>query len=287
MSLISVQNVSISYGGPKLLDGVTLQVESGERICLVGRNGEGKSTLLRLISGTEKPGRGEIVIQGGVRIGFLPQSVPRDLPGTVHDTVLTGMDAHLEEWDAEQRATTAIEKMGLDPDALFSSLSGGQKRRALLAQALVREPDVLLLDEPTNHLDLDSIQWLENFLARYRGALLFVTHDRAFLRRLATRIVELDRGRLTSWAYGYDMYLELRQQLREAEEKQNALFDKKLAQEETWIRQGVKARRTRNEGRVRALEELRRQRSQRREVSGPVTMQLQQAELSGRKVITA
>ncbi len=287
MALIGVQNVSISYGGPKLLDGVTLQIESGERICLVGRNGEGKSTLMRLICGEEKPDAGEIVFQGGVRIGFLPQMVPRDIPGTVHDAVLRGVDAHVEEWEAEQRAETAVAHMGLKPDDLFSSLSGGQKRRALLAQALVREPDVLLLDEPTNHLDIESIQWLESFLLRYRGALLFVTHDRAFLRRLATRIVELDRGRLTSWAYGYDRYLELRRELQEAEEKANALFDKKLAQEETWIRQGVKARRTRSIGRVHALEKLRKERSQRREVAGPVTMQLQQAELSGRKVIAA
>lgn len=285
MALISLQNVTISYGGPKLLDGVTLHVESGERISLVGRNGEGKSTLMRILSGEEKPDEGEIVTQSGVRVGFLPQQVPRDMPGTVHDVVLDGLDDHLEDWDAEQRASNAIAKMGLDESALFSSLSGGQKRRALLAHALVQEPDVLLLDEPTNHLDIESIQWMENLLMRYKGAVLFVTHDRAFLRRLATRIVELDRGHLSSWAHGYDRYLELRQDQREAEEKHNALFDKKLAQEETWIRQGVKARRTRNEGRVRALKALRVERSQRREVSGAVKMEIQQGELSGRKVM--
>ena len=274
----------MSYGGPALLDAVSLQIERGERIALVGRNGEGKSTLLRLLAGAEKPDRGVITIQNGVRVGALPQSVPRELPGTVLEIAEDGGG---DDWEIADRAYQAVVRLGLDPDARFNDLSGGQKRRALLARALARQPEVLLLDEPTNHLDLDSIDWLEHFLLRYPGALLFVTHDRAFLRRLATRIVELDRGRLTSWAHGYDRYLTLRQELREAEEKQNALFDKKLAQEETWIRQGVKARRTRNEGRVRALMELRRQRSLRRNELGSATMAIQSAELSGRKVITA
>jgi len=277
----------MAYGGPLLLDDASLQIESGERICLVGRNGEGKSTLLRLITGKEKPDRGEIIAQAGVRIGFLPQSVPRDMPGTVHDVVMEGIPPGLDDWEAEQRASTVIARMGLGEEDLFASLSGGQKRRALLAQALVREPDVLLLDEPTNHLDLESIEWLESFLLRYRGALLFITHDRAFLRRLATRIVELDRGKLTSWNFPYDRYLALRQEQLEAEEKLNALFDKKLAQEETWIRQGVKARRTRAQGRVHALERMRLERSQRRERTGSVQMQIQTSTLSGRKVITA
>ncbi len=277
----------MAYGGPLLLDDASLQIESGERICLVGRNGEGKSTLLRLITGTEKPDRGEIIAQAGVRIGFLPQSVPRDMPGTVHDVVMEGIPPGLDDWEAEQRASTVIARMGLREEDPFAALSGGQKRRALLAQALVREPDVLLLDEPTNHLDLESIEWLESFLLRYRGALLFITHDRAFLRRLATRIVELDRGKLTSWNFPYDRYLALRQEQLEAEEKLNALFDKKLAQEETWIRQGVKARRTRAQGRVHALERMRLERSQRRERTGSVQMHIQTFALSGRKVITA
>ena len=284
MALLGLNDVTMSYGGPALLDAVSLQIERGERIALVGRNGEGKSTLLRLLAGSEKPDRGVITIQNGVRVGTLPQSVPRELPGTVLEIAEDGGG---DDWEIADRAYQAVVRLGLDPDALFNSLSGGQKRRALLARALARQPEVLLLDEPTNHLDLDSIDWLEHFLLRYPGALLFVTHDRAFLRRLATRIVELDRGRLTSWAHGYDRYLALRQELREAEEKQNALFDKKLAQEETWIRQGVKARRTRNEGRVRALMELRRQRSLRRSELGSATMAIQSAELSGRKVITA
>ena len=287
MPLLSVSNIHLQYGGPLLLDGASLQIENGERICLVGRNGAGKSTLMRLLCGEEKPDTGEIAVQNGVRVGFLPQSVPRDMPGTVHDVVLAGVDAEVEEWDAAQRAATVIARMGLDEGAAFGALSGGQKRRALLARALVQQPDVLLLDEPTNHLDIESIQWLENFLLRYRGALLFVTHDRAFLRRLATRIVELDRGKLKSWAHPYDRYLELRQQELEAEEKANALFDKKLAQEETWIRQGVKARRTRSIGRVHALEKMRLERSRRREQVGSVTLQVQEAGQSGRKVITA
>jgi ABC transport system ATP-binding/permease protein len=286
MALVSAQHISMAYGGPLLLDDASLEIENGERICLVGRNGEGKSTLLRLISGEEKPDRGEIIMQAKVRIGFLPQSVPRDVPGTVHDVVMQGLPPGLDDWEAEQHVSTVIARMGLREEDLFAALSGGQKRRALLAQALVREPDVLLLDEPTNHLDLDSIEWLESFLLRYRGALLFITHDRAFLRRLATRIVELDRGKLTRWDFPYDRYLVLRQEQREAEEKHNALFDKKLAQEETWIRQGVKARRTRAQGRVHALERMRLERSQRRERTGSVHMQIQTSTLSGRKVIT-
>jgi ATP-binding cassette subfamily F protein uup len=287
MPLLSAQNLCIQYGGPLLLDNASLFIESGERIALVGRNGEGKSTLMRILCGTEKPDSGSVNLQSGVRVGFLPQSVPRDMPGTVHDVVLAGVEADADEWQAAQRAETVIARMGLDAAAAFGALSGGQKRRALLARALVQQPDILLLDEPTNHLDIDSIQWMESFLLRYRGALLFVTHDRAFLRRLATRIVELDRGRLKSWAHPYPRYLELRQQELEAEEKRNALFDKKLAQEETWIRQGVKARRTRSIGRVHALEKLRLERSKRREHVGSVTLQVQQSGQSGRKVITA
>ena len=287
VALVSLQNVSIAYGGPLLLDSVSLQIEPGERVALVGRNGEGKSTLLRLVEGAERPDKGIIAMQNGVRVGALPQSVPREMPGTVFDIVHGAADDCLHDWEIAQRARKAITRLDLDPTALFTALSGGQKRRTLLARALIHEPDLLLLDEPTNHLDLPAIEWLEGYLGRYQGAILFVTHDRAFLRHLAIRILELDRGRLTSWAYGYDRYLQLRQEQREIEEKQSAGFDKKLAQEETWVRKGIKARRTRNEGRVRALMELRAQRRARRDESGKAVMQIPSAEQSGRKVITA
>ena len=287
MPLIGLNKVSIAYGGPLLLDEATLQLDRGERVCLIGRNGEGKSTLMRLICGEEKPDAGEVVYQTGVRVGYLPQEVPGSLPGCVSDIVRDALPAGLDDWEASQRVHVLIEKTGLNPSDLFNHLSGGQKRRTLLARALVSEPDVLLLDEPTNHLDIASIEWLEKLLARYAGAVMFVTHDRSFLQRLATRIVELDRGHLTSWNFPYDRYLELRQEALEAEEKHNALFDKKLAQEEVWVRQGIKARRTRNEGRVRALKKLREERRQRRETSGTVTLGMQAAALSGNKVITA
>lgn len=287
MALISLQNIEISYGGPKLLNGASLQIENGERICLLGRNGEGKSTLLRIIAGEEQPDAGEIILQAGTKVGYLQQKVPQGVPVTVYELVKEGAPTHFDEWERDQKTKKAIAKMGLDPEALFDSLSGGQKRRALLGKALVQEPDVLVLDEPTNHLDIESIQWLENFLFRYQGSVLFVSHDRAFLRKLATRIVELDRGQMTSWVCGYDKFLERKQVLLEAEEKQNAVFDKKLAQEETWIRKGIKARRTRNEGRVRALKKMRDERSQRRTVTGSATILVQEAERSGRKVITA
>ncbi len=284
MALLSLQNLHIAFGGPALLDGVTLQIEPGERICLVGRNGQGKSTLLKIVSGELEPDKGEIVRSREVRIARLQQTVPQDIQGTVFDLVS-------KDWNHEHALDHPVEKaislLGLDPDQEFSSLSGGMRRRALLAKALVNEPDLLILDEPTNHLDIESIQWLENFLLRWRGTVLFVTHDRVFLKKLATRIVELDRGNLTSWACDYETYLSRRQALLEAEEGQRAEFDRKLAQEEVWIRKGIKARRTRNEGRVRELEKLRVERSQRRERTGTVKMQLNEAEMSGRKVITA
>ncbi|HMP89995.1 MAG TPA: ATP-binding cassette domain-containing protein [Kiritimatiellia bacterium] len=285
MPLISIQNVVMHYGGPPLLDGVSLYVESGERVCLVGRNGEGKSTLLRLIVGEERPDDGLIQLQAGCRIGWLPQAVPEGIGGTVHDVVASAADDLIDSWEADQKAQASLSLVGVSPELNFTQLSGGQRRRVLLARALMRDPDVLLLDEPTNHLDLEAIEWMEDFLLRYRGALIFTTHDRAFLSRLATRIVELDRGRLTSWPYPYERYLELRRQEREAEEKANALFDKKLAQEETWIRQGVKARRTRAQGRVHALERMRAERKQRRELAGSVRLNVQQAASSGQKVM--
>jgi len=287
MALIGLNNVSIAFGGPLLLDGATLYLERKERVCLIGRNGEGKSTLMKILTREEKPDSGEVVMQAGVRVGFLPQEVPGSLPGRVFDVVITEAPVHEDEWQQDERVRLLVERLGLDPEAVYDSLSGGQKRRALLARALISEPDVLLLDEPTNHLDLASIEWLESMLLRFAGAILFVTHDRAFLRRLATRIIELDRGHVSNWDHPYDRYLELRQEALLAEEKHAALFDKKLAQEEVWIRQGVKARRTRNEGRVRALKKLREERRQRREISGTAIIEVNQASVSGRKVITA
>ena len=287
MALIGLQNIRIAFGGPLLLDGVMLQIEKGERVCLLGRNGEGKSTLLRILAGELDPPTGIISRQKNLRVGYMPQQVLKDAPGTVAGIVAEGLGTVREEWERHRLIQKAISQMSLDPDAPFNGLSGGQKRRTLLARALVHEPDLLVLDEPTNHLDIASIQWLENFLVRWPGTLLFVTHDRVFLRKLSTRIVELDRGRLANWDCPYDKYLERKQSQLEAEAQQNAVFDKKLAQEETWLRKGVKARRTRNEGRVRDLMRLRAERSARREVGGSVNMQLQTAERSGMKVITA
>ncbi len=284
MALLSLQNLQIAFGGPKLLDGVTLQIEPGERICLIGRNGEGKSTLLKLVDGSLEPDDGTVIRQSGVKVARLQQTVPQDIEGSVFDLVS-------RDWNHEHALDHPVERvislMNLDPDQPFADLSGGMRRRALLAKTLVNEPDVLILDEPTNHLDIDSIQWLENFLLRWRGTVLFVTHDRVFLQKLATRIVELDRGQLTSWECDYPTYLKRRQALLDAEEGQRAEFDRKLAQEEVWIRKGIKARRTRNEGRVRELEKMRSERSQRRERSGTVKLQLHEAGQSGRKVITA
>ena len=285
MALISLQNVSISFGGPKLLNDETLLIEPGERVCLLGRNGEGKSTLLKILSGEQVPDDGTVVLQSGVRVGLLEQAVPEAMGRSVLQVVQAAVDDGSEEWEAEQRANKVISLMGLSDDADFDSLSGGQKRRALLARALVQEPDVLILDEPTNHLDIESILWLENFLMRFSGSLLFVSHDRAFVRKLATRIVELDRGRLSSWDCGYDKFLQRRDEMLAAEDKQNAVFDKKLAQEEVWIRKGIQARRTRNEGRVRALKAMRSERGQRRERTGTVNLQLHEAERSGQRVI--
>jgi ATP-binding cassette subfamily F protein uup len=284
MALLSLQNLQIAFGGPKLLDGVTLQVEPGERICLIGRNGEGKSTLLKIVDGTLEPDDGQIIRQSGVKVARLQQTVPQNIEGTVFDLVS-------KDWNHEHALDHPVEKvislMNLDPEQPFADLSGGMRRRALLAKALVNDPDVLVLDEPTNHLDIESIQWLENFLLRWRGTVLFVTHDRVFLQKLATRIIELDRGNLTSWECDYKTYLKRRQALLDAEEEQRAQFDRKLAQEEVWIRKGIKARRTRNEGRVRELEKMRSERSQRRERSGAVKLQLHEAGTTGRKVITA
>ncbi|MDF7798941.1 ATP-binding cassette domain-containing protein [Pontiellaceae bacterium B1224] len=287
MALLSLQNISKAYGAAPLLNDATLQIERGERICLVGRNGEGKSTLLKIVNGDIEPDAGEILRQPGLKVRRLRQNVPTDISLTVEELVFQGLEDPHDDYISHQAVDKAISLVTLENHLKFNELSGGQKRRALLAKSLVCEPDILVLDEPTNHLDIESIQWLENFLQRYKGTLFFVTHDRAFVRKLATRIIELDRGNLHSWACDYDTYLKRKQALLDGEAEQWAQFDKKLAQEEVWIRKGIKARRTRNEGRVRALEKMRAERGQRRERSGNVSMKAVEAGVSGRKVITA
>jgi len=317
MPLVSLQNVLVSFGTPPLLEEVSLSIERGERVCLIGRNGEGKSTLMKVISGELAPDDGEVRVADGVRIARLQQEVPAGASGSVFDLVADGLEtlgglvkqyheacARLAEagseaalarlsaiqqemeaaggWQLEQRVEEVISRLGLDPDARFDALSGGMKRRALLARALASEPDLLLLDEPTNHLDIDSIAWLETFLLGWRGSLLFVTHDRAFLRRLATRILELDRGRLTDWPGDYDNYLRRREERENAEALEQARFAKKLAQEEVWIRQGIQARRTRNEGRVRRLQAMREEARRRRRKPGTARLELNSAERSGK-----
>jgi ABC transport system ATP-binding/permease protein len=286
MSLIALKSISHTFGGPKLLDGADISIARGERVCLLGRNGEGKSTLMKIISGELRPDEGEIVRQQGLRIGQLPQDVPAGTAGTIAEVVAQGLaiiepGCHPDDY----RVTTILSRLDLPADSPFASLSSGMKRRVLLAQSLVSEPDLLLLDEPTNHLDVEAIDKLEDYLARYSGAVLFITHDRAFLERLATRIVELDRGRIYNWDCNYRTFLERREQQWAAEARQEALFDKKLAQEEVWIRQGIKARRTRNEGRVRALKALREAHAKRRSRQGTARIEVQEAEKSGLMVI--
>ncbi len=279
MVLVSLNEVSLGFGGPALLDAANWQVEQGERICLIGRNGTGKSTLLRLIHGELYPDSGMITRAAGLRTALLPQEVPLDLGGTVYDVIASGQP--------QQRIQTVISRMSLDGTAECRTLSAGLKRRVLLARALVSEPDILMLDEPTNHLDIDSIVWMEQFLLRSGQTMIFVTHDRAFLNRVSTRIVELDRGVLTSFAGKYDDYLTRKQEMLENETARNAEFDKQLKNEENWLRQGIKARRTRNEGRVRALMKMRSEVEQRRARSGNLRLTIQEAERSGRVVIKA
>ncbi|KAB2931426.1 MAG: ATP-binding cassette domain-containing protein [Candidatus Contendobacter sp.] len=322
MPLLSIDNLSIAFGAEKLLDGASFQLDAGERVCLIGRNGTGKTTLLRLLAGELQPDGGEIWRQPSLRVATLAQELPADTTATVFEVVaggLEGLGALLAEyheaaiqlahastaegmrkmerlqhdleardgWRWQQRVETVISRLQLPADAPLVELSGGWRRRVLLGRALVRDPDVLLLDEPTNHLDLETIQWLEDELLEFRGGLLFVTHDRALLQRLATRLLELDRGVLTSWPGDYAAFLEKKAALLEVEARHNAKFDKNLAQEEAWIRQGIKARRTRNEGRVLALLALREERRQRREQLGKATFALEQAEASGKLVIEA
>ena len=320
MALATLRNVNVSYGGEPVIEGIDFQIEPGERISLVGRNGSGKSTLLKVLTGEVAPESGELTRMIGLRVASLTQDVPQELYGSIYDTVAGGLGdvgaalaqyhqvsrqaerhpdpGHLDElhalqhvleansaWSMHQEIVTVLSKMSLPPDALFEHLSAGMKRRVLLARALVSRPDLLLLDEPTNHLDLQAILWLEEFLLGYAGTLLFVTHDRAFLQRLSTRILEIDRGRLGSWMCDYNTFVERKAGLLEAQAHEAQEFDKKLQLEEAWVRQGVKARRTRNEGRKRALEEMREQRLARKEVVATAKMQLQGAAPSGRLVI--
>jgi len=284
MPLLSLENVSIGFRGPALLDGVTAQIEYGQRIGLLGRNGAGKTTLLRMLDGEVQPDSGSVIVSPGVKIARLTQEVPRALAGSTREVVVAGQPASEDPeqaWQVEHAVDATLSRMQLDPEVPFESLSSGMKRRVLLAQAIALEPDLLLLDEPTNHLDIDSIVWLEGFLSRWRNTLIFITHDRTFLQKLATRIWEIDRGRIFDWSCDYETFLKRKEQAIAAEEKQNALFDKKLAEEEAWIRQGIKARRTRNEGRVRALKAMRNERSERRKVEGTAKLNLRDADRSG------
>ena len=322
MPLVTLQDIYLSYGQPPLIDHISLVIERGERVCLIGRNGAGKSTLLKILNGQIVADDGILKRASGVKIAQLEQSVPQDAKGSVFDVITQGLGAEGElakryhhlilelgndpsdqtmrdletcqaeldrvnGWDINQRVESIITKMDLDADVDISSLSGGYKRRVLLARALVCDPDLLLLDEPTNHLDIDAIQWVEQFLLKWEGSLLFISHDRRFMDNLANRFIEIDRGQLAEFNCDYATYLQRKEEILEIEDRQNALFDKRLSQEEIWIRQGIKARRTRNEGRVRALESMRREYADRRKQLGTARMDIQQAERSGKIVAEA
>lgn len=319
MSLLRFDEVSLEFGDQKILTEAGLVIETGERVCLIGRNGAGKSTTLKLISGELEPDRGEITRQGSLVISQLSQTLPDAMDQSVRDVVRSGLneievlledykrrskldldkesmlelealhakiDAH-EGWHIEQRVDTVVSDLNLPVDKKMNELSGGWRRRVALAKALVQKPDLLLLDEPTNHLDIATIKWLEDRVYAYPGAVMFITHDRAFLQRLATRIVEIDRGRLTSWPGNYDNYLRRKEKALEDEDAANARFDKKLEEEEVWIRQGIKARRTRNEGRARTLMKMREERAQRMSRDSKARIHIEESEQSGRKVIRA
>ena len=292
MAVLTLDDLSLAFRGVHVLDNVSRTIEPGEKIGLLGRNGTGKTTLLRLIAGSQEPDAGACVLASGKTVSFLPQEVPVDMVGRVLEVVQEALGSQvaggqIEEWEAEAKSQKIIDLMGLDSDGDIQTLSAGRKRRVLLARALVTKPDLLMLDEPTNHLDLEAIEWLEKFLSSWRGALLFVTHDRGFLRRVANSIWELDRGHLFAWECEYDVFLKRKAAAIEVEEKQNALFDKRLAEEEAWIRQGIKARRTRNEGRVRALKQMREERQQRREQPGKANIAIQESGRSGTLVCKA
>lgn len=281
MALLSVKDLTLRFSDPPLLDNVSFDILENERVCLMGRNGEGKSTLLKILSGEMEANSGKIIRKNGLRTVRLIQEIPASIDGTVRDIVIGKTS------ERHSTGEDILGKTGIDPDALYNSLSGGQKRRVLFAKALAEEPDLLLLDEPTNHLDIPSIQWLEGILARLPCAVLFISHDRAFVRRLASRILELDRGRIRSWNFPYDEFVRHRDEALAEEAKANKLFDKRLAEEEVWIRKGIQARRTRNEGRVRALIKMRKERAERRNRTGNVKMQITEAERSGRLVVRA
>ncbi|OCA54190.1 ABC transporter ATP-binding protein [Photorhabdus namnaonensis] len=319
MSLINLSGAWLSFSDAPLLDNAELHIEENERVCLVGRNGAGKSTLLRVLAKEQPLDDGQVIYEQDLVVSRLQQDPPRDVEGTVFDFVAEGVQeqaeyiksfhqvsrlveqepnqknlnrlAELQEvldirglWSLDSRINDVLKQLSLPAEAKLSSLSGGWLRKAALGRALVSSPKVLLLDEPTNHLDIDTIEWLENFLKDFQGSLVFISHDRSFIRNMATRIVDLDRGKLVSWPGNYDKFLEGKEDALRVEEMQNAEFDRKLAQEEVWIRQGIKARRTRNEGRVRALKALRVERSQRREVMGTAKIQMEEASRSGKIV---
>ncbi|MDO6406341.1 ABC transporter ATP-binding protein [Pantoea phytobeneficialis] len=319
MSLISIHGAYLSFSDAPLLDNTELHIEEGERVCLVGRNGAGKSTLMKIINGEQPLDDGRIIYETDLVVARLQQDPPRNITGSVYDFVAEGVEEQAEHlkayhaishvvmedpseknlnemarlqgildhhnlWQLESRINDVLEKIGLQADTELSSLSGGWLRKAALGRALVSNPRVLMLDEPTNHLDIETIDWLETFLKTFTGSIVFISHDRSFIRNMATRIVDLDRGKLVSWPGDYDQYLLGKEEALRVEEMQNAEFDRKLAQEEVWIRQGIKARRTRNEGRVRALKALRRERSERREVMGKANMQVGEASRSGKIV---
>jgi ATP-binding cassette subfamily F protein uup len=293
MAFINIQSISLAFGGTRLFDEINLTIEQGEKVALVGRNGSGKSTLLKLIAGITRPDSGIIAIQKGIHSAYLDQMVPGEMPGTAFEVVRGGLDRTQDtlemegNWERRQQVEKVISQLGLNDERVFNTLSAGLKRQVLLAKALVAEPNILLLDEPTNHMDIDSIQRLEEMLLRFTGAVVFVTHDRMFLQRIATRIVEIDRGKLFDQSCDYATFLARRATALEVEETQNALFDKRLEKEEHWIRGGIKARRTRNEGRVRELQKMREIRRDRRERPGTVRMEGQEAERSGMLVVKA
>jgi len=322
MALVTLQDIYLSYGQPALIDQVSLSIERGERVCLIGRNGAGKSTLLNILTGKIIPDDGVVKHADGVRIAQLEQAVPTDTKGSVYEVIAEGLgnegrlaqryyrltaevandpsaklmaeleacQAELDQvggWDVNQRVDAIITKMGLDANTDIANLSGGYKRRVLLARALVSEPHLLVLDEPTNHLDIEAIQWLESFLKKWEAALLFISHDRQFMDNLATRFIEIDRGKLMDFNCNYTTYLNRKKEMLGVEDKHNALFDKRLSQEEAWIREGIKARRTRNEGRVRALEAMRVEFAERRKHQGKAKLNVQQAEKSGKIVVEA
>ena len=322
MALVTLQDIYLSYGQPALIDGINLSIERSERVCMIGRNGAGKSTLLNILTGKIIPDEGVVKTTDGVKIAQLEQAVPTDTQGSVYEVIAHGLGkegelaqtyyrlstevasnptkknmAELEAcqaeldlidgWDVNSRVEAIITKMGLDASTDIADLSGGYKRRVLLARALVSEPDLLVLDEPTNHLDIEAIQWLESFLKKWEAALLFISHDRQFMDNLATRFIEIDRGKVMEFNCNYNTYLKRKKEMLETEDKHNALFDKRLSQEEAWIREGIKARRTRNEGRVRALEAMRVEFSERRKHQGKAKLNVVQAEKSGKIVVEA